>query len=710
MQHYRSNKYIVVESDDGKEPIYIDPTSPFYNYVQIMIDAEGRLQKILKEFRDKGQFHEINNFMNIISDLEKLVKLSEDAILRRANEFTSYSFEKTASFEDNSIFEQAKIRDNYLFNQIGLLEEFLTNENPIIAFAKIDDVTSEFKAIELIEKDYFVENHETADVIKNKASTPALEESLFPSIEIGLPIERGKRIVRTVNESLDNEMMKLGVNPDSAFYEYIKERLRFKFNIESTLNLLDAKRGREIFTDTDNELVQKLLYIADRNNEILDIRYSHYNTLRNARSNRPIERILDQKGKNYLERIASLDFQTNSQCQKTYKDIYYGISNRELIGRVDEMYDGIARIKKFDEELRDKSLGIENFQLDENRRWKPKGKTARQIKKEHNIRENKNNRGQVIATIALSASLLIAGISIATTLNKPSKESIPIEYKVEEPEISKNETMQSEKSAKESIEEYVNSNPLKDGQTWVIEEGSNGTWSARVELPPDANLGEMGKTLKNLDSERISVVANAISKGNNHVPPSVYEVYSIGEVEKKNIDQEFVASAFEDMDEKIRRVKFGVDSHQLSFQMSQIAEDLIKYEIAEALNLSGKYSGITTENIEFYVKFKNNDEVSAYDILLLNDNGKNAVTIARMDHIKGSILDSAIKSSQELDRASDKVSVFEESEFIAGRTNNLYSFVSDLLKGELDITLDSKGRPVVSEKNGEISKLNEQER
>ena len=93
---------------------------------------------------------------------------------------------------------------------------------------------------------------------------------------------------------------------------------------------------------------------------------------------------------------------------------------------------------------------------------------------------------------------------------------------------------------------------------------------------------------------------------------------------------------------------------------------------------------IDYEDIDFYVSYRSNDTVRAYDIRVKNDDGS-ITTLSRSDHLEGTALDTLIRSRYILERALPKVAVFDPNSMIAEATQNCYRIVQEYMNGEKDL-------------------------
>ena len=98
------------------------------------------------------------------------------------------------------------------------------------------------------------------------------------------------------------------------------------------------------------------------------------------------------------------------------------------------------------------------------------------------------------------------------------------------------------------------------------------------------------------------------------------------------------------------------------------------------------------KNITSYVTYTSGDKVKAYDYFL--GNGNDRIVLTRSDHLKGTLLDQAIRGRYELERATKIVAAFDPNEIMASATRSCYYVLEAYLSGDVDLI-----------KNGDVSDI-----
>ena len=653
--YYINERDIEVVMPNG-ESIYIDNNSKFYDYIRRLILSEQKSRVIREKIQDNMGNYTIQDYTDLINSMQAIRDRAMHLIERRALTYRRLgsNYELLTAIEDgdrDDSFEDFRLQDEILENEMNLLDEFSTDSNPVITFAKIED---------------------TQRVISN------LEGSIINfEKEVGILPSRQDKTPGSISKQV---LERHQVSPESFAYAPISRGIERDVLIGEAINTaifhFDGQTGA-------SDVVSGLQRISNRSRRISQSRYEHHEMYRGTGITMP-ETLRGTNGDNFYDRISPLDKKTIDGCGQI---IRYSIDgNMPAVKSMTKQIDSdLCRISNFEEALVDVGRTSEevNSSHDRARRYIPNRKqnSARRLL------EKLNKKALAIGVgIAFGASAMITGVNMAATLN-----DVSLEPEIKDVTTGYMEVIDMPTDLQEASPYIVDENELTTSQVVITPE--NTTPKANVVNVSPAKKqerkGPLQSLVENMSDDEVAKYATAFREGNDNIK-YFRDAYVIANWGKYETDREFLEEAFKECDIRINMVHYYGDSHQLAYQMIELMDVLIKSEIEEALDEKGM--DVDMEDVSFYVTYTSGDKVNAYDIRL--GEGEDMKVLARSVHVKGTSLDTAIRSRYELERAAGKVATFDPNTIMAEATQNCYRIFEAYVSGNLDLI-----------KNGDISDI-----
>ena len=670
--YYINERTIEVEIADS-DPVVIERNSRFYPYIQRLIEADQKLRRMLPKVQDENQEYRADDYMELYDSIvgfgERTLYLIEARALiyKTLLEKKQFVLEELEGGGFISRLDENYMQDQILLNELSLFDEYSTDKNPVIAFAKRDDTNTALQNVELTTMDFINElDIETPP----KKEPPEVARRLMDLDEIAKAISGSEK--KSVSEIAIQILAERGINEDSVFY------LPLKQSIERGLALEEARRIAAERAENDlafEPIVEQITGVIEENNESIKVKHMHYNKYREEDPTEIPEIMMDIEGNSYYDKILPLGAQSVRDA-KTLAIVVNEGEPEKIIETVNGLNDYVNRDSKFARFLGEKDeIDFEAPEKPETKVYKAKGGNISKFLERH-----KKQIGVATLTAGLFLSLatgdFVGGATkiidqIKTTVNK---KQVAI--------------MQQEEIRRELDDIVLTSSiPTPEATPEVIStpEPVSATIQAFESVAvKEEKKGPLESTIENLSDEDIAIYAQAMRDGNDSIKyyRGAYVIALNEQYDNRVSDKEFLTAAFKECDARIELATYEMDSRQLATHMLHLADAVIKKEVEEALDEKGM--DVDYDDINFYVSYRSNDSVRAYDIRLRNEDGS-MITLSRSDHLEGTELDALIRSRFELERALPKVAVFDPNHMIAGATQTCYRIVQSYMNGDKDL-------------------------
>lgn len=663
--YYISDQTIEVESSNGRR-IIIERESKFYEYIKRIIDADKQLRRILMKVQDNSGVYKVEDYMEMYNSILGMGERTLNLIEARALIYEQLSTKHPEILEDIESDEldlrlnAQKMKDEIMLNGLDVFEIYASDPNTIISFARRDDAHVTLQDME----------NTTLQFIRELGIEKSSEERRNAEKRESEPITiQGKSPEDIATEVLE----KHGVDPNSVFY------LPLKQSVERGLTLEKAKAIAENKAQLDSayvEVAEKIGRIINENNESIRAKHKHFTKYKDNPTETP-PTLLDEHGNSYYDMILPLGAQSVRTAQILLEDIQNPdfLTSTENLKRLDDF---VTRDNNFA-----RTLGVrDSVDFDENPRQR------RYTSKYGRIKEfyEKHKKG-----IAVSSATLGVALSLATgdLLGGATKLIDEIKNAVTD-----NQTKIVQKIETTRELEDIVAQPTVDPRP--TEHISSTLSSFQVAKEETRKVGPLESLVDNLSEDEIELYVEALKRGNNSIP-HYKGAYGIAlDAQAHGTDEEFLREAFRVCDERISRVSEQGDSHQLAYQMMALADVLIKSEIEEALDEKGM--DVDIEDVDIYAAYNTNDSVRAYDVRLKNPDGSITI-LSRADHLKGTRLDTLIRSKCILERAVKIVAPFDPNKMMADATQSCYQIIQEYISGDKDLKKRGKIQDIKKEKS-----------
>ncbi|MBQ8299477.1 MAG: hypothetical protein IJX99_06410 [Clostridia bacterium] len=666
--YYINERDIEVEIQN-EESIYIDNNSKFYEYVRRLVLPEQKMRVIHDKIQDNMGNYTVEDYNDLINSIQSIIDRIMQLMERRAltSKRVGENAEISKAIEEgdrDESFEDFRLQDEILENAINNLDKYSTDPNPVVTFAIIEN---------------------TERVVSNLEGSITNFEK-----EIGLILPRPEK---TVDEISSQILKRHQVNPESFAYAPISRGIERDVLLGEAINTAAFHFERQ---PVAKDIYNGLQRISNRSRRISQSRYEHYDMYRGTGETNP-EVLIGANGENFYNRISPLDQKTIEGCGQI---IRYSIDgNAPAVKSVTEQLDSdLSRISNFEEALVDVSRTHEKARDRHSRSRKYVPKIKQNSVRRLLDKINKKALGIGVA-VALGTSLVITGINMATTLNDITKESEITNVRGGYTEITELPTTIQISDSYEipgddnvivpTVTEQPDLEPEVDTQVKTdIEPVLEPDDEPEIEekkvttFPPPLRKGPLESLVENMSDEEVSKYATAFREGNDNIK-YFRDAYVIANWGRYENDREFLTEAFKECDTRIDMVDYYGDSHQLAYQMIELMDTLIKSEIAEALEEKGM--DVEENKINLYVTFNSGDKVNGYDIRYGEGQDEDMIVLARSVHMKGTMLDTAIRSRYELERAAAIVATFDPNAIMANATQNCYRIFEAYMSGKVDL-------------------------
>ena len=677
--YYIDELAIEVEIQNGNSVI-VERNSKFYPYLQRLIEADQKLRRMfpkietIKEYENYRADDYMELYNSILTFGERMLYLIEsraliyDTLLKNDN----FTLEELESGGYISRLDDNRMQDQILLNELNLFDEYSLDENPTIAFAKRDDTNTALQNVEMAtlhfinelgietppKKEYKNEGHRLVDI-----------EDLAKEIA-----GNGTKSVSDITIEI---LAERGIDVDSVFY------LPLKQSIERGLALEEARRvviERAESDSTFEPIVEQLEGVIEENNASIKAKHMHYNKYREEDPTEIPEIMLDIEGNSYYDKLLPL----GAQSVRDAKDLAIGASEYEperIIESIIGLNDYVNRDNKFARFLGEKDeIDFEAPEKIETKAYKsPKGP----------LREfwEKHKKG-------IGAATLTAGVFLSLATGDYVGGATKIIEQIKNTVNKKQVAIIQQEEIRKELDDIVLATPdvaveVMPELTPAPEPISPTIQAFQSVAVKEDKKGPLESLIEGMSDYEVSVYAQAMRDGNDCIEHyrGAYVIALNEQYDGKVDDKGFLKAAFKECDSKIEMATYERDSRQLATHMMCLADAVIKTEIEEALEEKGME--IDPENLDFYVSYRSNDTVRAYDIRLKNPDGT-LITLSRSDHLEGTLLDQLIRSRYTLENALPKVAVFDPNHMIAGATQNCYKIVQSYISGEKDLVKRGK--------------------
>lgn len=682
--YYIDERTIEVEIENG-DSVIIERNSKFYPYIQRLIEADKKLRGMVPKIQEENKEYRADDYIELYNSVlsfgERMLYMIEARALIYKNLLENDDF-KLEELESGAFFSRLddnRMQDQILLNELSVFDEFSTDDNPIVAFAKRDDMHTALQNVEMATIDFINElGMETPPQREYKVQT---HFQLLDMEELTRTMSGSDK--KTTAEIATEILAERGIDSESVFY------LPLKQSIERGLALEEAKRIASERAENDpafETVVEQIDGIIEVNNESIKAKHMHYNKYRQEDPTEIPEVMLDIEGNSYYDKILPLGARSVREAQSLATTLHIEETQPEIINEsVRGLTDFVTRDNSFARVLGEKDeIDFEAPEKPEQKVYTPKKGRVREFLEKH-------KKGIAVGTLTAGVFLSLATgdfVGGATKIideikGAVNKKQVAIEQKVETQRELDDIVLSMPPMTPESTPEVIQT---PEPVSVTLQAFESAAVKERVK-------GPLESLIDNMTDEEIELYAQAMRDGNDSIKNyrGAYVIALNEQYDNRVSDEEFLRAAFKECDERIELATYEMDSRQLATHMLHLADVVIKSEIEEALDEKGM--DVDYDDIDFYVSYRSNDTVRAYDIRLKNADGS-VTTLSRSDHLEGTELDSLIRSRFVLERALPKVAVFDPNHMIANATQNCYRIVQSYMSGERDLV-----------KRGEISDI-----
>lgn len=682
--YYIDERTIEVEIENGNSVI-IERNSKFYPYIQRLIEADQKLRRMLPKIQEENKEYRADDYLELYNSVlsfgERMLYMIEARALiyqslLKNDHFRLEELESGAFF---SRLDDNRMQDQILLNELNVFDEFSTDNNPVIAFAKRDDTNIAIQNIEMATMDFINElGIETPPQREYKVQThfrPVDMEELVRTIS--------GSDKKTIEEIATEILTERGIDSESVFY------LPLKQSIERGLALEEAKRLAEERAESNPDfesVVEQIEGIIETNNESIRAKHMHYNKYRKEDPTEIPDIMLDVAGNSYYDKILPLGAKSVREAKTLASSLITDSVQPEVIEEsVRGLNDFVIRDNNFARILGEKDeIDFDVPEKVETKKYTaPKGRVRSFIEK--------HKKGIAVGTLTAGVCLSLATGDFVGGATKIIDE---IKNTVNKKQIAIEQKMETQRELDDIVLSMPTVTPEQTPEVIQTPEPVSVTLQAFESVAvKEEKKGPLESLIENMSDEEIELYAQAMRDGNDSISNyrGAYVIALNQQYDNRVTDKEFLRAAFRECDERIELATYEMDSRQLATHMLHLADAVIKSEIEEALDEKGM--DVDYDDIDFYVSYRSNDTVRAYDIRLKNPDGS-VTTLSRSDHLEGTELDSLIRSRFVLERALPKVAVFDPNHMIADATQNCYKIVQSYISGEKDLV-----------KRGEISDI-----
>ncbi len=213
--------------------------------------------------------------------------------------------------------------------------------------------------------------------------------------------------------------------------------------------------------------------------------------------------------------------------------------------------------------------------------------------------------------------------------------------------------------------------------------------------------GTLSYSLEYMDDDMIKVVADSLRNSVEGLTQRQIDMYGNGCNKEYANDRELVASVFEILDARAKKVNtnnLDADKYGIALQVKQLSGDVAKYLIARSLNNSDNYVG-TDYNLDiidiYYTINKNTDVATNFDVRVVNNEHTDVKQLISREYSTKGVLNSLIKSYATLDNALEKTAFgTQEGHIIDNYSMRAYNSLASILSNDLDIKVNRPGNGI----------------